>query len=175
MLAVAGLVVAAVAWLGLGPARCRSLLAAIPLIGPVLRFLEIAGWARALKLLLAGDVPLSDALRKTAGVARDWKFSESVRQVADRVDAGCSLTDAAAAEELCPESLVAFLEHGERNRLLPTSLESIARICEERARQRGRWFRLMIPPIVFVIVAHCIIFSYGNAVRPMVNLLASLQ
>lgn len=172
---IALVVVATVAWLGLGAARCRSALSTIPLIGPVWRWLEIASWARAMQLLLEGQVPLSDALRRTSEGSRDWRLSQAVRRVAHEVEGGMRLSEAMAAEEVWPETAVAFIRHGEQNHLLPESLESIALICDERARQRGRWFRLAFPSIVFLLVAHCLIFSYANVLRPLLDVMSKFM
>jgi len=184
-LVISGLLVVAVAWWGLGAARCRSALMAIPVIGRAWRWMEIASWARAMRLLLEGHLPLSEALRRTAEGARDWTLAEALRQAADRVDGGMRLAEALkteglgseglVTEGLWPETALAFLRHGEQNHLLPQSLESIALICDERARQRGRWFRLAFPSIVFVLVAHCLIFSYANVLRPLFDLMSKLR
>ena len=173
---LASMLVAAVAWIGLGTARCRSAMMGIPFIGPVWRWLEIASWARAMQLLIEGEVPLADALRCTSDGLRDWKLSEAVRQVALRVDHGMPLARAmtASGEGVWHETLIAFIRHGEQNRLLSNSLESVARICDERARQRGRWFRLAFPSVVFVMVAHCLLFSYANVLRPLFELISKL-
>lgn len=171
---VAALIVATVLRLSLGADGFRSLQHGLPLIGSVWRNLAIARWARALGLLVEGRVPLADALRATSVGLGDVRLGQAVTAAARRVDAGASLADALAAEDEWTEGLISFVRHGETTRLLPEALESVALLCDQRARLRGRWFRLAFPGLVFVLIAHAVLFSYFNLTRPIIELISKL-
>lgn len=164
-----------VARFGLGRARCNSLLTLVPLVGPIWHWLELGSTFRALKLLLAAGAPMPDALRRSANGSGDERIAGALRRSATRVESGESAARALAFENLLPESLLTFLVNGERHRALPQALDGVARICDERARQRGRWFRVVLPAVVFIMVGYSVTFCYGNVLRPMVSLIGKLQ
>lgn len=172
---ISGAVGGAAIYFGAGPARFRSLLESAPLVGAVGRWLSIAQWARSLRLLVAADVPLGPALRATAGLPDHRTLSESVLRAAGETERGGALSDSLQDDRIWPESMVAAIRWGERQRALADSLGTVAQVCEERARQRTRWIQLVAPPLLFVLVAHCVLFSYVNLIRPMINLLSAFN
>lgn len=163
-----------VMWFGLGRARFFSLFYGIPLVGTVWRWLEISRWARALQLLLESSVPLPDALRTAADTVDDWALAESTRAAAASVAKGQSLADALDDRPAWPPSAVTMIRWGELERSLPDSLAALAEIYDQKARQRSRWFRLAFPSVVFLMIAHCVLFSYGSVLQPIIHLISLL-
>jgi len=73
-----------------------------------------------------------------------------------------------------PATLVEFVRWGESRQSLPEALLGGAEICEERARHRGRWFRLAFPTIIFLLIANCVVYSYVALLRPIVESISKL-
>src|SRR6185437_1981546 len=84
-------------WLSMRVAELRNMLLAAPLLGPVIRWAALARYSRLLAMLTELQLPLPQALDLAGRGCQDVSLSHASRQVARRVEAGTTLSQALVA------------------------------------------------------------------------------
>lgn len=146
-----------------------------PLIGDAARTVAIAYLARSLATLLAGGMPLVEALRTAQESIPNRAFALRVADVADRVTQGDGLAKAARAAGLMPETALKMLQVGEASGGLDRMLAEVAQFYEEILENRlARIMALVEPALVLmmglmigsiIIVMYLPIFSLAEVIR----------
>lgn len=137
-----------------GRARLGALLLALPIVGRLVRRVEMARFARALSALLAGGVPLLTA----ASIARDVLSNEVMRGAVDlaldSLRAGRGLSGPLVASGAFPEVALQMVRIGEQTGRLDAVLARAAELCErEVATGAARALALLEPALVVALGA----------------------
>jgi general secretion pathway protein F len=138
------------------------LVANLPLIGPAYFLAGLAEtWAVA-AALLKSQLPLPDALRRTADISTDRYVADLCRALAEECGRGRPIADCMAAEQRLPASTVPLLAWGESSGELPQALESAADLLHRRVRLRVTWLRMIAPMFAFSFVAMVVVMLYSG-------------
>lgn len=146
----------------------------LPLIGPLWRWLALAGWARWLALLVDARVPLAEGVRLAGASVQDSRIHAASHRLATRVALGGGLGLAMADTNEWPATATVIVGWGERTHALPESLRALAETCESRARLRARWARLVAPSFAFIFVGLTVACVYWMMLSPMMTLISLL-
>ncbi|HZO90456.1 MAG TPA: type II secretion system F family protein [Chthonomonadaceae bacterium] len=106
---------------------------AVPQIGPVLRNLAAARWARSFATLWHSGVPISTALEISSRSALNACYERALRKAAVRTQWGESLSASLAETQLLPPYLLNIIATGETSGNLGSSLEQFTSVLEEQA------------------------------------------
>jgi type II secretory pathway component PulF len=79
-------------------AKIDAFLLSLPVVGGIVRTVEMADYAHALSILYAAGTPIGEALERAAEVTSNFAFREGARRVASRVRMGDPLATALATE-----------------------------------------------------------------------------
>lgn len=135
-----------------GRARWRRILITVPVLGPLWQWSGAARFAGLLSALLRYEIPLPEALRLAAQSTQDADLRERFAMLAERVEAGESLSDSLRYWPLLPEGVMPYVRWGEQHRSLADSLRAAEELMTGRARIHAASLRVVVPPLIFMLV-----------------------
>lgn len=122
----------------------------LPLLGQVWLKYQIAMFSRMMATLLAGGLPLVQAL-ETAGSSLESRFlSEGVVQAAQKVREGQPLSRSLEDTKAFPELAVEMIEVGESTGALPVMLASVAEFYEEDVQNSLTAIMSLVEPAILI-------------------------
>ena len=129
--------------------RCDGLLLRLPLVGELVKRVEMARLGRSLATLLAGGVSLTAALAVARDTVGNRVLSESLEMTLEAVKGGAALADALAATGHFPALGVQLVKVGEESSRLEDMLARVATIYDgEVAAATQRMVALLEPALV---------------------------
>ena len=131
-------------------------------------------FARLLRLLLLQDVPLPEALRLTADGVSNANVAHISRILADMTEQGQTLSTSMQAITQVPGQIIPLVRMGEQNGDLPAAMMVIHELLEGQIMLRSRLLRLILPPLVFLIVAVVACTLVISLLWPLMSLTTSL-
>jgi len=139
------------------------------------RLVAITRFCRILGLMLAGGVPLLEAL----GIAKDatgsMLLSESIGEAAENVRAGETLAEPLGVSGFFPPEVLEMIAVAEESNQLEKTLLQIADTVERRTnRQVDLGVRLIEPMILIMLAAGIGIFAVA-LVYPIFSMAGSIQ
>jgi type IV pilus assembly protein PilC len=151
---VVGLGVAAVLWSRHPSQRGRldRWLLEVPWAGATARKFFTAQLARMLSTLLAGGIPLVNALEIGVRSASNRYMSDALDEVRRRVQEGQSFSSALRAREVFPDVAVKMVEVGESTGALQEMLSSLAEFYDEEIETEVERVTKLIEPVMLVIM-----------------------
>ncbi len=152
---------------GKGRIALDSILLKIPFIGNLMQQRFLAYSMQALSVLLAGGMPLFDALKVISASVQNHLFKHQIKRLAMDIEAGSSLSDAMARHSagIFSQDVVAMMEVAEASGRLPLLLDRVAQVYYARVTERLAWLTLLLQPTIMIIlgllVALLIFAVYG--------------
>jgi len=129
-----------------------TLLLRIPVLGELLRSMEIERLTRTLGTLLAAGVPLPTALRLSSGVLWNHALREATSETAASLREGESLSDRLMRTRAFPPLTIDLIRVGEETGKLDDMLLRQADVDEQRIRHRlDRLLALLVPALTIVL------------------------
>jgi general secretion pathway protein F len=146
----------------------------VPIIGPLLKWSQMARFSRLMAMLLQQQVPLPESLRLTAQGVRDAYLARACRKVAMEVEQGRSFSESIAARRQFSADLLPLVEIGEKTSMLGNAFQSAAEMFEGRANTQGRNLETFLLPGAFlVVIFFCGVFVVG-IFMPLIALITRL-
>ena len=152
VLAIAGAVFAA--WVRQPGQRARfdHAVLTLPWVGQTVRKFTTAQMARTLSTLLAGGIPLVNALEVTARSVSNRYMAKELDAVTQRVREGQGLAISLAARAVVPDVALKMVEVGESTGSLQEMLNSLADFYDEEVETSVSRFVTLIEPALLVIM-----------------------
>jgi type II secretory pathway component PulF len=147
----------------------------IPMLGPLVRWSQIAHFARLMGLLTEQSVPLPDALRLTSGGLRDANLALGCRRAAEDVDAGQPLVGSLAAKPQFPASMIPLVGWGQQTPALPDAFRAIAEMFEGRVRSQGSLLAAFLLPVMFLTIITVVGLIVIAMFLPLISLIQKLS
>ena len=147
----------------------------VPFLGAAWNWASLSEFARLLRLLIAHDIPLPEALDYTAAGMRDMTLRRACGELRESTAAGHQLSAGVAAQRRFPAGLGPLLAWGERTGSLPDALDIAATAYEDRVRLQVELLKSVLPPIVFILVAGLASLGLTAMFLPLVKLISSLS
>lgn len=156
VLGAAVLVGAALRWLARTEAGARvagrwSL--HLPLIGPLLLKAATARFSRTLGTMLAGGVPILEALQLTGDACGQREVAAAVATVRRQVREGEGVARPLAATGVFPPVVAGMIEVGEETGTLPAMLARVADLYDEEVDNTVTALTSLLEPAMIVIMA----------------------
>lgn len=146
-----------------------------PFVGPMVLWRNVATWARLMGLFLEHGIPAPAALQMAASGVRDANVAEKSRALATFTSAGHGLAASVAADARLPASLWPLLRWGEDAGALPAALRTAGDMFENRVRIRAGLLRIVLPPLVFVLVAFGTLAIWNILLAPLIQSINALS
>jgi type IV pilus assembly protein PilC len=154
-LALAAAVAFAVVWLrreGSGLVVDRALMK-LPLVGPLIRMYATSQLARTLSALLAGGLPLLNAMEVSASSISNRAMARAVGQAVPLIREGKSLTVALESTHLVDNLALEMVKVGEQTGALGDMLTAVADFYDEEMSGRVATVMALAEPVVLVLMA----------------------
>lgn len=152
----------------------QTFLYQVPVLGPLWRFQGLASLCRVVGLLLELEIPVPEALRRTAEALREADLRKACRAVADRVERGEGLADALARSRRFPPRMEPLVRWGERTSALPEALRAAAEMFEGQVVVQGNFLETMILPLTCLLIVSQVLLFVGGLVAPLLFLITRL-
>jgi type II secretory pathway component PulF len=176
---IGSLVAALLVWLAVrtlgGSAALGRLLSAVPLLGPCRAYRGLADFAGLLAEFVDERIPLDEALSLTAAGARDPAIRAACRASAEQVAQGGTLSGSLDRQPIFPKTMVRWAQWGENNAALPDALRSASTMFAERFDLRLQLVRVVVPAIVFGLIAASALFVAGSIFQGLFKLITDLS
>jgi type II secretory pathway component PulF len=145
-----------------GKALVSRMIAHVPLVGPAWWYRSLVEFCGLSSLFLKQQLPLGESLRLVSLAARDAAIRAAAGKAADETAGGRELSQCLAEQPLFPATFVNLVEWGDRHAALADSLASARQMYRERFELQLRLIRIVLPPVIFLIVAGSALFiAYG--------------
>jgi type IV pilus assembly protein PilC len=162
LVASAGLIVTALAALVVGgalwfrqPAQRKRVHAAVlklPYFGPLAQKFATAQVSRTLATLLAGGIPLVNAIEIAARSIANRSIADGLVIVARQVREGGSMAGALAQRRMFPHVAVEMVEVGESTGALADMLNSVADFYDEENETSLTRFSNLVQPVLLIVM-----------------------
>jgi len=163
------------AWLSSEVAEIRSMMHAIPLLGPISRWASLAQFSRLMALLIESELPLPAALKLAGRGSQDADLAVACLAASRRVDGGEALGQALAGLPQFPKSLGPIVAWGQQAGALPDALRTAAEMFEGRLRGQLVLLRTVVPPFAFLAVLWAVLFLISSFVLPLISFVEKLS
>jgi type IV pilus assembly protein PilC len=125
----------------------------LPVLADIWLKFQVGQLCRTLSTLLTGGIPLVTAMETAAGSVRSRLFSEALRNAAERVREGQSLSAGLAGTHLVPALAIDMVQVGEASGALSQMLASVADFFEEEVGTRLATLVAIIEPLILIFMA----------------------
>ena len=125
----------------------------LPLVGPLLRDLDLARFCRVLGTLLENKISILKALDISAKVVSNRVLCQSIGLAQLAVGAGKTLVEPFSKSEFVPVEVVAMIGVGEQSNTLDSVLLKIATQLENRSRKRLEFGVKLLEPLLLLVMA----------------------
>jgi len=136
----------------------------LPLVGKLVRGYFISTMTRTLATILAGGIPMLQALDMVARSITNKVISSNLRYALERVRGGMSLAGALDETGMMPEMSIRMIEVGEATGSLEVMLNDISNFYEEEVNLRLQRLTNLIEPVIMlcmgVVVGGIVIVMY---------------
>jgi len=135
-----------------GRARMDRYKMAMPLVGSLLREMEVARFARTLGVLLSSSVPILQALSMAEESINNQTMRGAMMRITERVREGDSLSVALRTVEGFPQLALQMIVTGEETGQLEQMLLRVADHYENTMREMIRRLVSLLEPIIILIM-----------------------
>ncbi len=147
----------------------------VPKVGPLIRYLAVARFARMLGTLLGNGVPLLSAMQIARGAAGNLLLEEAIDNATEAVRSGEPLAGPLAESGFFGEDVVEMIAVGEAANNLPEVLiTSVADTIESRIDRMLTLFVRLLEPALLLVVAGVVMFLYIALIVPMMRMSSAI-
>lgn len=136
----------------------------VPLLGSVIQGYVISTMTRTLATILAGGIPMLQALEMVAKSVTNREVSQSLEYTQERVREGMSLAGALEETGIMPPMTIRMIEVGEATGALETMLNNISSFYEEEVTVKVQRLTNLIEPVIMLglglVVGSIVIIMY---------------
>ncbi|MGE5191602.1 MAG: type II secretion system F family protein [Deltaproteobacteria bacterium] len=159
----------------LGAVGTRRLVGAVPVIGPLVRWLGLSRFSPILSLLIESRVPLDEALLLAGEASGDAEIRHDCRELAARLQSGKTLASAARETRRFPQSFARALSWERYQEIFPEVLQSMSEMYAGRARILVAVLMAVVPPLAVTLAGLVIGFIVVALFMPLIELLNKLS
>jgi general secretion pathway protein F len=150
-----------------GLAVTDRLLLTMPVVGPLLKKVAVARFARTLASLLENGVTMLPALEIVRNVTGNVIISGLIENASDEVEKGQGLGSSLAADKVFPELAVQMVQVGEQSGELEPMLYKIADVYENEVQTSIMSMMAMLEPVMILVMAVVVLFIVLSICLPI--------
>ena len=176
-LALAGAVVGTVVWLRQpgSAVKLDRMLLRIPFVGRLMRMYATSQLARTLSTLLAGGLPLLNALEVAAHSIGNRAMAAAVAEATPQIREGKSLTTALESTGMLENLTLEMVKVGEQTGALGDMLNSVAEFYDEEVDTRLATMLALVEPVMLVMMAFLVAGMLIAFYLPLFQAISAIQ
>jgi len=140
------------------------------LIGPLIRFIAVARFARTLATMLAAGVPVLTALEIVKKVLNNVVLEKVVEEARDAIREGESIAAPLKRSGEFPSMMVHMVAVGERSGQLEAMLENVAGAYERDVEGKVARLTTVLSPLIIVMMALVVVFIVFSVLQPILDM-----
>jgi len=148
---------------------------ALPALGPVFHRFAISEYCRSLSTLLAGGLPLVQALEIATRAVGNARVRRRLQPAIDRVREGQALHRALAETGEVPPVVLDMVEVGEATGALDQMLANVSDFLDEEVETRMQRLLSLIEPLLLVVVGGLVAVLLISVYLPIFSALSQIQ
>ncbi len=142
----------------------------LPLLGPLVRFVAVARFARTLSTMLAAGVPVLTALEITKKVLNNTVLEKVVEEARDAIREGEPIANPLKRSGQFPSLMVHMISVGERSGQLEAMLENVATAYERDVDGKVAKLTTILSPMLIVGMALAVVFIVFSVLQPILDM-----
>lgn len=147
----------------------------LPVVGPLVRGLNIARFCRILGTMLHSGVPILQALSISKDAAGSMRLQESIQVATENVRAGNKLAAPLAAGGIFPPDVIEMIAVAEESNQMEKVLVQIAANTERHVSRQVDTLVRLIEPLILVLIAGVIAFVAVGLLYPIFTMSRTLK
>jgi type IV pilus assembly protein PilC len=124
----------------------------LPLINNCYEKIILARFTRNLAITFDAGIPIIDALRLTANISQQSRFTSTIHQVINNVTTGIQLHRALALHVIFPPFMIQMIKIGEQSGMLVAMLEKITAFLEADIEQLISRLTQLLEPLIMIVL-----------------------
>ena len=140
------------------------------LIGPLVRFIAVARFARTLATMLAAGVPVLNALEIVKKVLNNTVLEKVIEEARDAIREGESIAAPLKRSGQFPSMMVHMVAVGERSGQLEAMLENVAGAYERDVEGKVARLTTVLSPMIIVLMALAVVFIVFSVLQPILDM-----
>ena len=154
-----------------GKKKIEELIFKLPIIGDLKRQIILTELSRTMSITIGAGVPILDSLNISGDVIESVTVTESVKDVAKRVEKGFPISYSFAQHpEQFPYLLTQMIAVGEETGKMEEVLDKLSRVFEAESEQKVKALTAAIEPIVMIFLGIGVFFLVVAVIIPIYNL-----
>jgi type II secretory pathway component PulF len=145
----------------------------LPAVGAIMRSFSVARIARVLGVLLAGKVPLLDALALARQTVSNCKYVELVARAEEAVTRGSNVSTVFASTDLVSPALCEAIRAGEQSGQMGPLLLNIADFLDEENEVVVKSLTSILEPVILIVLGVLVGFVALSMFLPLFDLTAA--
>ncbi len=147
----------------------------VPVVGPLIRFLAVARFARTLATMLASGVPVLTALDIVKRVLNNVLLEKVVEEARDSIREGESVAAPLKRSGQFPSMMCHMISVGERSGELEAMLEHVADAYERDVEAKVARLTALLSPLMIVVMAVGVGFVVFSIIQPILEMQQFVQ
>ncbi len=174
---IAGGVTAAVFWYktDAGRRRVDHFILTAPIFGPIFLKIIVSRFARVLAALVAGGIPIVQALEIARGALDNRVMEEEIDRMKEGLIAGQGLAEPLKDSKIFPPLVVKMLAVGEETGSIDKMLFRAARYYDQDVDYTIKNLSTAIEPILLVVLGAAVLFTALAVFLPLWNLMNAFR
>ncbi len=150
-----------------GLAATDRMMLRLPVVGPLLKKIAVARFARTLASLLENGVTMLPALEIVRNVTGNVVISSLIENASGEVEKGQGLGLALGADQVFPDLAVQMVQVGEQSGELEPMLYKIAEVYENEVQSSIMSMMAMLEPVMILVMAAVVLFIVLSICLPI--------
>lgn len=147
----------------------------VPVIGPLMKKIYMARFARNLSTLVAGGIPIIQSLKIISEVINNLVYREILLETADQVTNGKTISESLMKYNEFPALVTQMVRVGEQTAELDTILAKLAVFYEKEVDSEISTISSLLEPIIMVILGLGVGLLVAGVLLPIYNLASSVN
>jgi general secretion pathway protein F len=153
-----------------GRAKVDGVKLKLPLLGPLVRYVAVARFARTLSTMLAAGVPVLTALEIVKRVLNNVILEKVVEEARDAIREGEAIATPLRRSQQFPSMMVHMVAVGERSGQLESMLENVAIAYERDVDGKVARLTTVLSPLLIVTMAVAVAFIVFSVLQPILDM-----
>ncbi len=147
----------------------------IPGFGQIMHKTVVARFARTFSTLIAGGIPVMQAMNQAGEAAGHSVVEDTVETAAEKVGEGKSIAEPLEESGFFPPMVTHMIAIGEETGALPDLLNRIATFFEEEVETLTRGLTAMIEPLMLIFVGGLVGFMLTSLYLPIFTVITEVM
>ncbi len=146
----------------------------LPVLGDILERIYLARFARNLATLVAGGIPIIQALKIISDIINNVVYRDILLDTANQVTNGKSISESLAKYKQFPPLVTQMVSVGEQTAELDTILAKLASFYEKEVDAKIATLSSLLEPIIMLILGIGVGILVAGVLLPIYNLASSI-